>query len=148
MSLCWYVNEDMWHLHVLMHLNSYPPSAAYIRQSNVSALVQIMVCRLFGAKPLSKPMPGFCQMDDSEWRPFCPGGDVLTLGNIGHYNLPGIFVAPEHVPFYRYMKFVSLIKCIQINALRIISQRWLRLPFLSTLRLSCVYVVQWRRSKN
>ena len=28
-----------------------------------SALVQIMACRLFGAKPLSKPMLGYCQLD-------------------------------------------------------------------------------------
>ena len=30
------------------------------------ALVQIMVCRLFGDKPLSKPMLGFCQLDSQE----------------------------------------------------------------------------------
>ena len=35
--------------------NSSPPSAAYLRQWIGSALVQIMACRLFGAKPLSKP---------------------------------------------------------------------------------------------
>ena len=28
-----------------------------------SALVQIMACRLFGAKPLSKPMQGYCQLE-------------------------------------------------------------------------------------
>ena len=37
---------------------SYPPSAAYMRQWIGSVLVQIMVCRLYGAKPLSKPMLG------------------------------------------------------------------------------------------
>ena len=35
-----------------MYLNSSPPSAAYMRQWMGSALVQIMACRLFGAKPL------------------------------------------------------------------------------------------------
>ena len=31
-----------------------------------SALVQIMACRLFGAKPLSKPMLRYCQLDTKE----------------------------------------------------------------------------------
>ena len=46
--------------------NSSPPSAAYMRQWIGSALVQIMACRLFGAKPLSKPMLGYCQLDPQE----------------------------------------------------------------------------------
>ena len=37
--------------------NSSPPSATYMRQWIGSALVQIMVCRLFGAKL------GYCQLD-------------------------------------------------------------------------------------
>ena len=47
-------------------LNSSPPSAAYRRQWIGSALVHIMACRLFGAKPLSKPMLGYCQLDPIE----------------------------------------------------------------------------------
>ena len=42
-------------------LDSYPPSAAYMRRWNGSALVQIMACRLHGAKPLSKPILTYCQ---------------------------------------------------------------------------------------
>ena len=38
---------------------SSPPSDAYMRQWMGSALVQIMACRLFGAKPLSEPMLGY-----------------------------------------------------------------------------------------
>ena len=37
--------------------------AAYMRQWMSSILVQIMACRLFGTKPLSKPMLGNCQLD-------------------------------------------------------------------------------------
>ena len=44
-------------------LNSYLPSATNIRWWIRSALVQIMACRLFGTKPLSKPMPGYSQLD-------------------------------------------------------------------------------------
>ena len=44
-------------------VNSSSLSAAYMRQWLGSALVQIMACRLFGAKPLPKPMLGFCQLD-------------------------------------------------------------------------------------
>ena len=40
-------------------INSSPPSAAYMCQWIGSALVQIMACRLFGDKPLSKPVLGF-----------------------------------------------------------------------------------------
>ena len=43
-------------------INSAPPSTAYMHQWFWSALVQIMACRLFGAKPLSKPMLGYCQL--------------------------------------------------------------------------------------
>ena len=45
---------------------SSPPSAAYMRQWIRSALVQIMACRLFGAKPLFKPMLSYCQLDPKE----------------------------------------------------------------------------------
>ena len=47
-------------------INSSPPSAAYMCQWTGSALVQIMACCLFGAKPLSKPMLGCCQLDPWE----------------------------------------------------------------------------------
>ena len=50
----------------LLSLNSSPPSAAYMRQWIGSALVQIMACRLCGAKPLSKPTLGYCQLDRQE----------------------------------------------------------------------------------
>ena len=40
-----------------------PPSAAYMRQWTGSAFVQVMACRLFGAKPLSEPMLAICQLD-------------------------------------------------------------------------------------
>ena len=68
-----------------------------------SSLVQVMACRLFGAKPFPEPMLVYCWLDywpqvsvkfESEfyhfhsrryiwkccllnWRPFCPGGDEL-----------------------------------------------------------------------
>ena len=49
-------------LDTLSTLTHPPPSAAYMRQWMESALVQIMACCLFGAKPLSKPMLGYCQL--------------------------------------------------------------------------------------
>ena len=69
-------------------------SAAYMRQWIESALVQIMACRLFGAKPLPEPMLAYCQLDPWEqnfsfmkihlrissvkFQPFCHGLNVLT----------------------------------------------------------------------
>ena len=44
-------------------VNSSIPSAAYMRLWTGSALVQITSCRLFGDKPLSKPMLGYYQLD-------------------------------------------------------------------------------------
>ena len=48
------------------HVNSSPPSAAYMRQWNGSSLVQVKACRLIGAKPLPEPMMDYCQMDSWE----------------------------------------------------------------------------------
>ena len=47
----------------VLHINSYPPNVTYMRQWIGWVLVQIMACRLFGAKPLSKPMLGYGQLD-------------------------------------------------------------------------------------
>ena len=41
-------------------INLSPSSAAYMRRRSGSSLVQIMACRLFGSKPLSKPVLGYC----------------------------------------------------------------------------------------
>ena len=84
--------------------NSSPPSAAYMRQSIWSALVQIMAFRLFGTKPLFWTNVGLVstgplgtnlsefvikiqnfsfmkmhlKISPAKWRPFCPGGEELT----------------------------------------------------------------------
>ena len=85
------------------YFNSSPPSAPYMRQWIGSALVQIMTCRLFGAKPSFKPMLGLVnwtlrnklkwnfnqntvnvsfkklhlKISSTKRRPFYPGGDGL-----------------------------------------------------------------------
>ena len=48
-------------------LNLSPPSAAYMRQWIMSTLVHIMACCLYSAKPLSKPMLGYCQLNKLQW---------------------------------------------------------------------------------
>ena len=60
----WWPNSPMHAYGVTRHLyvNS-TPSAAYMRQWVRSAFVQIRVWRLFGAKPLSQPKLGYCQLD-------------------------------------------------------------------------------------
>ena len=47
-------------------LKFIPPSVAYMRQWIRLALVQIMACRLFGAKPSSEPLLGYCQLDPKQ----------------------------------------------------------------------------------
>ena len=54
-----YMNKHV--KHVLTSLNFALTYLPYMRQWIGSALVQIMACRLFGTKPLSKPMLGYCQ---------------------------------------------------------------------------------------
>ena len=46
--------------------NSLRPSDAYMRRWTVSSFVQIMACRLDGAKPLTEPMLTYCQLDRKE----------------------------------------------------------------------------------
>ena len=81
--------------------NPLRPSDAYMRQYNIPTLVQIMACRMLGAKPLSEPMLPYCQLGHKEhtcisvksylwcesfyprkcssakWRPFYLGLNVL-----------------------------------------------------------------------
>ena len=47
-------------------INSSLPSATYMHQWIGSALVQIMACRLFGAKSVSKPFLGNCLLEHWE----------------------------------------------------------------------------------
>ena len=44
---------------LLTHL----PLVPYMRQWTGSALLQVMACRLFGAKPLPEPILNYCQLD-------------------------------------------------------------------------------------
>ena len=41
-------------------------SAAYMRRWTVSALVQVLTCRLFGAKSILEPMLNYCQFNPQE----------------------------------------------------------------------------------
>ena len=59
------LSDQFWH-HFINIINPSPPSASYMRQWIGSALVEIMACRLFGAKPLSQPTLGYCQVDSWE----------------------------------------------------------------------------------
>ena len=93
------------------------PSAAHMCQWTGPALVHVMACSLFRAKPLPEPMLAYCQLDAWEqisvkiesqfyhfnsrkciwhfrlpkWWLFCPGGDELN--NIWH---KGVLSKPWH----------------------------------------------------
>ena len=56
--MCKYYRDRLTHLPRI--------SAAYMRQWIGSTLVQIMACRLFGAKSLSEPVLGYCRLDPKE----------------------------------------------------------------------------------
>ena len=64
----WILSSDQQHTteyHWAWHwcVNSLRPRDAYMHHQTRPSLVQIMACHLFGAKPLSKPMLHYCQMD-------------------------------------------------------------------------------------
>ena len=52
--------------HITLNFNSLRPRDAYMRHQACPSLVQIMACRLVGAKPLSEPMLPYCQLDHKE----------------------------------------------------------------------------------
>ena len=106
-------NKSSWKWKLNQDISSSSPSAAYMRQRIGWALFHIMACRLFGAKPLPKPMLTYCQLigplginfseirtkirsfslkkmhlkrSPAKWRPFCPGGDELTLHSICDFH--------------------------------------------------------------
>ena len=117
------------------YFNTSPPSAAYMRQwtGPAPALVQVMACRLFGAKPLPEPMLAFCQLDsweqisvkfesefynfDSrkciwkcrlpEWLPFCPGGDELNSTANPYINYAEYQCVCHRVALYLYFSMKS-----------------------------------------
>ena len=60
-----YFNYYM-HLECDTFLTPPPPCAAYIRLWTGLSLVQIMTCRLFGAKSLPEQMLAYCQLDSWE----------------------------------------------------------------------------------
>ena len=59
-------NVSIWWRHHVIFLWLITSCAAYMRQWIGSALVQIMACRLIGAKPLTKPLLAYCQLDPYE----------------------------------------------------------------------------------
>ena len=98
----WYTWQKHWHW---SDINSSPPTAAYMRQQTGSALVQIMACCLFGAKPSPEPMLSIGPLETNfseievkiqnfsfikciwtchlrKWRPFCPG----EMSRHNHYG--------------------------------------------------------------
>ena len=66
------------------------PSASYMCQWTGSASVQVMACRLFGAKPLPVPMVAYCQLDSWKYRNsiiFIEGNafEIVVDQNGGHF---------------------------------------------------------------
>ena len=62
LSRCWCWSMLPYGITGSQWVNSLSPSATYMHQWIQSVLVQIMACRLFATKPLSKPMQSYCQL--------------------------------------------------------------------------------------
>ena len=61
-SVHWHIVQSDYN-HYAELLNSSPSCASYMRQWIGSVLVQMMACRQFSAKPLSKAMLEYCYLD-------------------------------------------------------------------------------------
>ena len=56
-------SDTTWEMFFSVNLR---PSVAYSRQYDITTLLQIIACRLLRAKPLSKPILPYCQLDPKE----------------------------------------------------------------------------------
>ena len=64
---CIFFNKNTWkRFNWNVFINSSPPSASYMCQWIGSTFVHKTDCCLFGAKPLSEPILGYCQLDPEE----------------------------------------------------------------------------------
>ena len=136
-------------LHINALLSNFSPlSAAYVSQWIGSALVQIMVCRLFGAKPLCKPLL-------QQWRHklqwnvnrnsyICIQGnafenDVCEMGAIlfrGRWVKDGI---------YRHRMFGHLMACYMATQSHYLNMLKISIPGMSlTITNLNPYMAQWR----
>ena len=88
-------------------VNSSSPCAAYIHQWSGSTLVQVLACRLYGAKPLPEPMLAYCQLDsweqisvkfESEFYYFIQENafEIVVCHNCGHFVLGRGVKVPIH----------------------------------------------------
>ena len=86
------------HNQCILPINLFPTTttkAAYTRQCMGLALVQITACRLFGTKSLSKPMLGYCQLEQTSVKFWSKYKTLLQrkciwryrLRNVGHFVL-------------------------------------------------------------
>ena len=93
-------------------VHSNPPSPAYMRQWTGSALVQVMACRLFGAKPLPEPMLAYCQLDS--WEKFRWNSNRNSTISIQENafenvvrNLTTIFSRPQYLNWMQLISFTG-----------------------------------------
>ena len=62
LNQCWPSSMSPYGITTAQWVISSPPNASYMCQWISTALVQIMAYCLFGAKPLSEPILGYCQL--------------------------------------------------------------------------------------
>ena len=129
----WHIHtSSYWSMHCIIsrNLNSLRPSDTYICQHDIPTLLQIMACRLFGAKPLSEPMPPYCrlnhkkyisvksslkfsfrkfrfEMAPAKWRPLCLGLNVLNNKGVASW-----YLGPHFTGFLRYRAYTTYLSLI------------------------------------
>ena len=122
-------------------INSSPLSDAYMHQWIGSVLVQIMACHIFGTKPLSEPMLGYCQLNPKEqtsvkfqsksrtfhsqkciWKyrmqnggHFVRGTWIKTDVGVGHHHSNHLWIHWYSIDFQNILPAYSISKCIAVT---------------------------------
>ena len=115
-------------------LLSRSPSSAYMRRRTGSPLVQAMSCRLFGNKPLHKPMLTYCQLDPCVQTSVvfafgaitCEMAAVFSRKRCFNTHFPGfLFLDDNTIEVHGVQFTIRKQEPLHLAMIRIASQRWI-----------------------
>ena len=125
-------------------LNLSPPSTAYMRQRIGSALVQIMACRLFGTKPLSKLMLVYCQLNPKESK-----YKLFIYGNASENTICEMAAILSRASFPFTWRFCKILQDYSLRGMSTLSLHYIHCTFICRReQISHIHVVFIRRKEQ